>query len=267
MELWQVLVLSIVEGLTEFVPVSSTGHLILLSRLFGLRGPAVDAFSVVVQLGALLAAVFYYRRTLWETLVGVVRRKPESLRLFRNLVLGSLPLLAVGYLLGKRVKALLFAPLPVALALGVGGLLMLALERYRRRSVPPYQQAAELPTGRALAIGLCHLAALWPGTSRSLASLSGALLVGLPTAAAADFAFLLALPTLGTATVYELLKERQILFAEIGLLNLSLGLLVSFAVGLLVIASFLRYLRGHGLLLFALYRVGLALAVLWLMRS
>ena len=89
MELWQVLVLSIVEGLTEFVPVSSTGHLILLSRLFGLRGPAVDAFSVVVQLGALLAAVFYYRRTLWETLVGVVRRKPESLRLFRNLVLGS----------------------------------------------------------------------------------------------------------------------------------------------------------------------------------
>jgi undecaprenyl-diphosphatase len=144
---------------------------------------------------------------------------------------------------------------------------MLALERYRRRSVPPYQQANELPAGRALVIGLCHLAALWPGTSRSLASLSGALLVGLPTAAAADFAFLLALPTLGTATVYELLKERQILFAEIGLLNLSLGLLVSFAVGLLVIASFLRYLRGHGLLVFALYRVGLALAVLWLMRS
>ena len=267
MELWQVVVLSIVEGLTEFVPVSSTGHLILMSRLFGLRGPAVDAFSVVVQLGALLAAVFYYRRIIWDTVVGLASRRPESLQLFRNLVLGSVPLLAVGYLVGKRIKAHLFAPLPVALALGVGGLLMLLIERYRRNSEPPYREAHELPAGRALAVGLCHMAALWPGTSRSLASMSGALLLGLPTAAAADFAFLLALPTLGTATVYELIKERHVLAAEVGLLNMSLGLLLSFAVGLLVIAAFLRYLRGHGLLVFALYRVGLAIVVFWLMRS
>jgi len=267
MELWQVLVLGVVEGLTEFVPVSSTGHLILMSRLLGLHGPAVDAFSVVVQLGALLAAVFYYRRILLETTVGIVRQRPESLLLFRNLVLGSMPLLAVGYLVGKRIKAQLFAPLPVAGALAVGGLLMLLVERYRRQSAPLYQHAHELPVGRALTVGLCHLAALWPGTSRSLASMSGSLLAGLPTAAAADFAFLLAIPTLGTATVYELLRERQVLLADVGLLNISLGLLVSFAVGLLVIAAFLRYLRGHGLLVFALYRVVLAVAVFWLMRG
>ena len=264
MELWQVLVLSIVEGLTEFVPVSSTGHLILMSRVLGLRGPAIDAFSVVVQLGALLAAVFYYRRILIDTLTGVLRRQPESLALVRNILLGSLPLLGVAYLAGKRIKAVLFAPLPVAIALGVGGLLMLMVERYRRRSVPPYQHAHELPPGRALTVGLCHLAALWPGTSRSLASMTGGLIAGLPTAAAADFAFLLALPTLGAATLYELVKERHILHSEVGFVNIGIGLLVSFVVGWLVIAAFLRYLRGHGLLAFALYRIVLALTVLGL---
>lgn len=267
MELWQVLLLSIVEGLTEFVPVSSTGHLILLSRLLGLRGPAVDAFSVVVQLGALLAAVFYYRRTLIDTLTGVLRRQPASLALVRNIVLGSLPLLAVAYLVGKRIKSHLFAPLPVACALLFGGLLMLLVERYRRRMAPPYQHAHELPPGRALTVGLCHLAALWPGTSRSLASMTGALLAGLPTAAAADFAFLLALPTLGAATLYELLKERHILAEQVGILNMGIGLLVSFVVGWLVIAAFLRYLRGHGLLVFALYRIVLAVTVLALWRG
>lgn len=266
MELWQVVLLSVVEGLTEFVPVSSTGHLILLSRLLGLKGPAVDAFLVVVQLGALLAAVVYYRKTIGETVVGIVQKRPAALLLFRNLILGSLPLLAVGYLLGKRIKAQLFAPLPVALALGVGGLLMLLIERHRRRHAATFESASALPPKQALTVGLCHLFALWPGTSRSLASMSGALIAGLPTKAAAEYAFLLAIPTLGTATVYELLKERHTLLAEVGLFHMSIGLAVSFAVGWLVIAAFLRYLRGHGLGLLALYRVVLAAVVLWLWR-
>ncbi len=266
MELWQVVLLSVVEGLTEFVPVSSTGHLILVSRLLGLKGPAVDAFLVVVQLGALLAAVWYYRHTIADTLAGLVHRRPAALRLVRNLILGSLPLLAVGYLLGKRIKAQLFSPLPVALALGVGGLLMLLIERYRLRKTAPFATPSELPPQNALGVGLCHLLALWPGTSRSLASMSGALLAGLPTAAAADFAFLLAIPTLGTATVYELFKERHTLVAEVGLAHMFVGLGVSFVVGWLVIAGFLRYLRGHGLLLFAVYRFVVALLVLWLWR-
>lgn len=266
MELWQVVLLSVIEGLTEFVPVSSTGHLILVSRLLGLKGPAVDAFLVVVQLGALLAAVVYYRRTIAQTLVGIVEKRQDALRLFRSLILGSLPLLAVGYLLGKRIKAQLFAPLPVALALGVGGLAMLAIERYRRRNAAIYETASDLPPRPALLVGLCHLLALWPGTSRSLASMSGGLLAGLSTQAAADFAFLLAIPTLGTATVYELLKERHTLLADVGLYHMGIGLAVSFAVGWLVIAGFLRYLRSHGLGLFAIYRVVLALAVLWLWR-
>ena len=105
MDLWQVVLLSVVEGLTEFVPVSSTGHLILVSRFLGQKGPAVDAFLVVVQLGALLAAVWYYRRTLLETVVGLWNRDPAAFRLLRNLCLGSLPLLVVGYGFGKRIKA------------------------------------------------------------------------------------------------------------------------------------------------------------------
>ena len=123
-----------------------------------------------VQLGALLSAVWYYRRTIGETLVGIVQKRPESLRLLRNLVLGSLPLLAVGYLLGKRIKAQLFSPLPVALALGVGGLLMLVVERYRLRKTATFSTPDALPTQNALVVGICHLLALWPGTSRSLAS-------------------------------------------------------------------------------------------------
>lgn len=141
---------------------------------------------------------------------------------------------------------------------------MLLLDQTRRRAQATFQEPAKLPPGRAGLVGFVHLLALWPGTSRSLASMAGALLVGLPTAAAADFAFLLAIPTLGCATVYELLKEGRVLWTEIGPAAVAAGLAVSFAVGWLVIAAFLRFLRGHGLFWFALYRMALAVAVFWL---
>lgn len=264
MQLWQVLVLAVLEGLTEFVPVSSTGHLILASRLLGLSGPAVAAFNVAVQLGALLAAIVYYREILLHTAAGAVRREPPSLRLLRNLILAALPLLGLGYLLRKLIKLHLFGPRPVIAALFVGGLVMLGLDLWQRRRPGPITDPAELPWHRALAVGLVQAFALWPGTSRSMASIAGGQLVGLRTAAAADFAFLLALPTLGVATVYELIKERAVLVEAVGAGPLALGLLVSFGVGLLVIAGFLRYLRRFGLWAFALYRIVLAGLLLWL---
>lgn len=262
--------LGLVEGLTEFVPVSSTGHLILVSRALGLAGPAVDTFSVVIQLGALLAAVVYYRRTLYRTVTGAARREARALGLLRNLVLGSLPLLGLGYLFGKAIKARLFTPVNVAAALLFGGVVMVALDLWQRRRGEPdadadVPDAASLPPGRALLVGIVHTAALWPGTSRSMASLVGAQLAGLRTAAAADFAFLLALPTLGAATLYELIKEGPMLLRELGAAQLAVGLGVSFVVGLIVITGFLRFLRRYGLLPFGVYRIVVGLVLLKLM--
>jgi undecaprenyl-diphosphatase len=273
MELWQALVLGVVEGLTEFVPVSSTGHLILVQRWLGLSGPGVNAYAVVIQLGALLAAVYYYRRTLLTTAQGLVAGRPQARRFFVNLCLGSLPLLVLGYGLGKRIKARLFAPGPVAAAILVGGVVMLALDLWRRRqqrqqpalAAQLLDDPAELSPPRALLIGLVHTLALWPGTSRSFASITGGQLAGLSTRAAADFAFLLALPTLGAATIYELLKEGPTIAATCGAGQLALGLVVSFVVGLLVIAAFLRYLRRFGLWAFGCYRIALGLLLFWLL--
>ena len=276
MELWQALVLGIVEGLTEFVPVSSTGHLILVQHFLGLSGEGVGAYAVVIQLGALLAAVYYYRRTLIETAVGLAQRRPAAQRLAVNLALGSLPLLLLGYGLGKRIKARLFAPGPVAAAILVGGVVMVALDLWQRQrqrqhplqlSVPAasplLDDPAALSPRRALLVGLIHTLALWPGTSRSFASITGGQLAGLSTRAAADFAFLLALPTLGAATLYELIKEGPVIAATCGSAQLALGLAVSFVVGLLVIAAFLRCLRRFGLWAFGCYRIALGLLLLW----
>lgn len=262
--------LGIVEGLTEFVPVSSTGHLILASRGLGLSGPAANSFSVVIQLGALLAAVAYYRRILVDTAVGALRREPKALALFRNLVLAALPLLIVGYVAGKWIKARLFAPLPVAGALLVGGIVMLLVDRWARRKLADSDPAliaepSQLSPLRALLAGVVQTLALWPGTSRSMASIVGAELVGLSPRAAADFAFLLALPTLGTATLYELLKEGPLLLREVGALPIAIGLGTSFVVGWVVIAGFLRILTRHGLWAFSLYRIAFGILLLWLL--
>lgn len=276
MPLADALLLGVVEGLTEFLPVSSTGHLILTSYWLERRGlhaqahgPSSDAYLVIIQLGALLAAVWYYRRTYRELGMGLLRREPAALRLFRNLCLGSLPLLLLGYAAGKWLKSHLFRPTTVAAALLVGGAVMLLMDFYMARRGEPSQDgmhdAAALSWPRALLVGAVHALALWPGTSRSMACIVGGQLAGLATAAAADFAFLLALPTLGAATVYELLKGGRGLAMAIGPASMALGLAVSFAVGLLVITAFLRYLRRFGLWPFGCYRIAFGLLLLWVL--
>lgn len=261
----QALLLGVIEGLTEFLPVSSTGHLILAEHVLGLHGEAVESYSVVIQLGALLAALVHYRRRFASTLLGILARQPPALQLLRNLILASLPLLVLGYLFGKHIKAQLFRPLPIALALAVGGGLMLLVELYQRRHPPTERDAENLPVRGALITGLLQALSLWPGTSRSMACIVGAQLAGLPRAAAADYAFLLALPTLGAATLYELLKHGSELSHSLGAGPVLLGLLTSFLTGWAVIAAFIRYLGRFGLWPFALYRIALGTALLWLL--
>jgi undecaprenyl-diphosphatase len=256
-------ILGIVEGLTEYLPVSSTGHLILVGTFLGSHDDAAKAFDVVIQLGALLAVVVHYRSLLADKLQGLVARKPDAIQLAVALAVAFVPTAVMGLLLRKAIQRVLFGPIPVAVALVVGGVVMIVVERFRKKKNEPGLDGLEHVTPRrALAIGLGQCLSLWPGTSRSMCTIVAGQLTGLSTATAAAFSFLLALPTLGAATVYELLKSRKELFESGGGAELAVGMVVSFLVAWAVIAGFLRYLRYRGLEPFGYYRIVLGVVVL-----
>lgn len=263
-------ILGIVEGLTEYLPVSSTGHLILAGHYLGLEGEGTQSFQIAIQLGAVLAVVVHYRELLGQKARGVLEGSRASLNLVLALFAGFLPLAILGLLLHRTVKAHLFGPIPVALALVLGGVVMIAIERSRARKAlvdgPAGLVGLEHVTPkRALLIGFGQCFALWPGTSRSMCTIVAGQLSGLSTATAAEFSFLLALPTLGAATVYEVYKGRESLLAQDGaMVELAIGMVVSFFVAWGVIAAFLRYLTRRGLEPFGYYRILLGLLVFWL---
>jgi undecaprenyl-diphosphatase len=262
------LLLGIVEGVTEYLPVSSTGHLVLAGHLLGLSDddPATSSFEIVVQLGAILAVVAHYRTLLTERARGLVARDPASLRLFAALAIAFVPTAVAGLLLRKFIKAHLFGPLPVAMALFIGGVVMIAIERIRRiNHVTGADGLEHVTPSRALAIGLGQCVSMWPGASRSMCTIVAGQLTGLSTGTAAEFSFLLALPTLGAATLYESYKARHVLASHVGGASMAVGLLVSFVVAWAVIASFLRYLRNRGLEPFGWYRVALGAVVFWVL--
>jgi undecaprenyl-diphosphatase len=260
--------LGIIEGLTEFLPVSSTGHLVLAGHWLGLsdEDPATSSFEIVVQLGAILAVVAHYRALLSERVRGLFTHDPASRSLLIALALAFAPTAVTGLLLRKTIKAHLFGPLPVACALLAGGVAMIVIERLRtRRAVTGLEGLEHVTPRRALAVGLAQCLSMWPGASRSMCTIVAGQLAGLSTGTAAEFSFLLALPTLGAATVYEGFKARHVLAESIGLSSLAVGMGVSFVVAWAVIASFLRYLRARGLEPFGWYRVVLGLLVLWVL--
>lgn len=259
------ILLGIVEGLTEYLPVSSTGHLILVSQLLGETSEGAKAFDIVIQLGAILAVVVHYHRLLGARLAGLFRRDVASIRLAAALAVAFAPAAVIGFLFHKLIKAHLFGPLPVAFALFAGGVLMIVVERVRaRRAVQGLVGLEHVTPGRALIIGFGQCFSLWPGSSRSMCTIVAGQATGLSTATAAEFSFLLALPTLGAATVYEGLKARHELAASVGGPQLWVGMLVSFFVAWGVIAVFIRYLQRRGLEPFGYYRIALSALVLWL---
>jgi undecaprenyl-diphosphatase len=259
--------LGVVEGLTEYLPVSSTGHLILAGHFLGAGGEATKSFDIVIQLGAILAVAVYYRKLLAERVAGLVRRDPVAVNLAVALGVAFLPTAVAGLLLRKIVKQLLFGPVPVAIALVAGGVVMIVVERYRARQTTPRLEGLEHVTPRrALLIGLGQCVSLWPGSSRSMCTILAGQFVNLSTSTAAEFSFLLALPTLGAATLYEALKARHELFAPEHRTELAIGTLVSFVVAWGVIAAFLKYLQKRGLEPFGYYRILLGVMVLWMMR-
>lgn len=250
-------VLGLVEGLTEYLPVSSTGHLILAGKLLGVEGEVAKSFEIVIQLGAILAVLVYYRRLLVE----------KARVLIAPLLIAFAPAAVLGLVARKAIKAHLFTPWAVAGALIVGGVVMIAVERVRKaRRIEGESGLEKIDAKRAFLIGLGQCVSLWPGSSRSMCTIVAGQLTGLSTATAAEFSFLLALPTLGAATLYEGYKARHELLAGGGATELGIGLVVSFVVAWAVIAGFLAYLKKRGLEPFGVYRIVAGAAVFFLMR-
>jgi undecaprenyl-diphosphatase len=259
------ILLGIVEGLTEFIPVSSTGHLILASELFGYDAAEWETFNVVIQLGAILAVVVQYWRTFWDEGMKLLRLEAEGLRFVRNLLLGFLPSAALGFALKGYIYDMLESPTIVAWALIAGGIAILAVER----AVKPGEETgvADLPVRQALGVGLAQCLALVPGVSRSGATIMGALALGVGRKTAAEISFFLAIPTMLGATVLSLIDKRDELAggAGVGWTEVAVGFVVAFVVALIVIRAFVAYVSRRGFAPFAWYRIAIGLAaVVWL---
>lgn len=258
------ILLGVVEGVTEFLPVSSTGHLLVTQRLLGLNGDWA-AFTVVIQLGAILAVVTVYFRTFWDALVRLPT-SAQARRFAAGVILAFLPAAVVGVLLAGAINAALLDParaMPViAVSWIAGGVLILLLERIAPR--PRFLDGDQLPLIKAFQIGLCQIAALVPGVSRSGATILGGELLGVERRAATVFTFYLAVPTMLGASVYELYKMGGALSAAQGT-NIAVGFVVSFVVAFAVIRGFLAVVARYGLTPFGWYRIGAGLALIaWL---
>lgn len=258
----QAILLGIVEGITEYLPVSSTGHLIIAGELVGLTGPLAATFEIFIQLGAVLAVVWHYRARLWT--VATRLGAPEGRAFWLPLLVAFLPAAVIGLLIHDWVKAVLFSPLVVAGALVVGGVLILIIERVH--PVDRITDAARMPLRTALGIGLAQVLSLIPGTSRSATTILSGYLLGCSRQAATEFSFYLAIPVLGAATLYDLYKSRALL-AHQDLMMFAVGTVTAFVVALVVIRAFLKYVSGHDFRAFAWYRIGFGLVVaLWYLR-
>lgn len=284
MEIWQAIILGIVEGITEYLPISSTGHLILTKDLLGLGSDpevtkAVDAFLIVIQGGAILAVLGLYWRRALQMLMGLLGRDPKGLKLVTNLFVAFLPAAVLGFLFDDWIEERLFFTGPVLLSLFLGGVFMMVVEARRsgriggKQALPPLASNAkeidDLTPGDALAIGFLQCIAMWPGTSRSMMTIVGGYLVGLRPKAAAEFSFLLGLPTLGAATLYTIAKDlmksaktgEKDMFETIGLMPALVGIVVAAVSAALAIKWLVGFLNRHGLTPFGWYRIILALVM------
>ncbi len=273
MEWWHAVVLGLVEGLTEYLPVSSTGHLILTQRLLGIESnESADAFAICIQFGAILAVLGLYFSRVRQMAEGALGRNPEGFKLGLNVVAAFFPAAIVGLLLEKPIKKFLFGGdawglWPTIAAWLIGGIVILfvAARRDRATKTPnaPGSKATllELTWKGAVIIGLIQCLAMWPGTSRSLVTILGGLAVGLNLAAAVEFSFLLGLLTLTAATAYDGLKHGGEMLAQFGPLPLILGLIAAWISAFFAVKWMVDYLNRHSLAVFGYYRIGLAIVV------
>jgi undecaprenyl-diphosphatase len=263
MDIIQAIILGVIEGITEYLPISSTGHLILAQACMGLQGTADNAYAIVIQGGAILAVLGLYRKRVRTMLLGFLGKHKKGLKLAINLFIAFLPALVFGLMFDDIIEATLFKPIPVISALAVGGVLMLFAARWQRSAFHEGDDAKSfidiehLTWKKALIIGLLQCVAMWPGTSRSMMTIVGGMAVGMKPKHAAEFSFLLGLPTLGGATVYKLYKSSDAL-ASMDMNAAIVGVVFAFIAAAIAIKWLVAYLSKHGLALFGWYRLALA---------
>ena len=251
MPIWQVILLGLVEGLTEFIPVSSTGHLLLLQHMLGFSSPG-RTFEVLIQLGAILALLSVYAGKLWQ-LARALPSDPRTQKFVLGILLAFLPAAIIGAAGHKIIKTILFeSPLLVSSMLVIGGVILLAVDRMK--FTPRYTDVLDLPPTTALAIGLCQCLALIPGVSRSGSTIVGALFLGTDKRTAAEFSFFLAMPTMAGAFAYDLYKNWGILSGD-DLGRIALGFVAAFIAGVIVVRYVLDFIQAKGLSFFGWWRL------------
>lgn len=254
------LILGIVEGLTEFLPVSSTGHLIVVGSLLGYTDETSKVFKIVIQLAAILAVCWAYRRRIGEVIEGLAARDRAQVRFASHILIAFLPAMVLGVLFHGIIKTYLFNPLTVAGALIVGGLVILYIEK--RVYHPRYAAVDDLDARTALKVGFAQTLALFPGVSRAGATIMGGLVFGLSRRAATEFSFFLAIPTMLAATVYDLYKNWELLSLEHDLPVFAVGFAASFVAAMVAVKALLKYVSNHSFTVFAWYRIVFGLIVL-----
>ncbi|RRQ51086.1 undecaprenyl-diphosphate phosphatase [Sphingorhabdus wooponensis] len=256
------LLLGFIEGLTEFLPVSSTGHLILAGELVGFTDNSSVAFKIAIQLGAILAVLLVYWRRFWAVGTGLLKMEAGPISFTRNIMLGFAPALVIGVVAYDAIRAAMQTPEIVAIALIVGGVIILLLERVVK--TVRFNAVEDIPFGTALSIGIVQCTAMLPGVSRSGATIMGGLMMGVERKTAAEFSFFLAVPTMMAATVYALWKDRALLNAD-DLGMIGIGFTMAFLVAVVVVKAFVAIVGKYGFAPFAYYRIiaGTA-ALLWL---
>ena len=281
MTLLEAIILGIVEGITEYLPISSTGHLILTKSALGLSGTAVDAFIIVVQGGAILAVLGLYRKRILQMIQGLLGKNQAGRKLLLNLIIAFLPAAILGPLLDDKIEEYLFKPIPVIAALAGWGVVMILLGPWQRKifhkksdtdktNAHSFIDIEQLTWRKALIIGLLQCVAMWPGTSRSMTTIVGGMFVGMKPKHAAEFSFLLALPTLGGACVYKGLKnvlgEGPNMFEVLGPTSFIVGTIAATIAAALSVKWLVGYLQKHGVALFGWYRIALSVVfaiLLW----
>ena len=258
------IIIAIVEGITEFIPISSTGHMIIVGNVINFKGVFANQFEVVIQLGAILAIIVLYWNKIWRSVVEFFKGKPSGIKFWTNIIVAFIPAALFGFLLNDKIDEYLFNSGTVAVGLIVGGILMVIIEnKFRHKHTT--ETIEKINTKQSFKIGCFQCLALWPGMSRSASTIMGAWICGVSTVAATEFSFFLAIPTMIGATGLTLFKSGMN-FTGGEIITLIIGFVTAFLVALVVVEKFVSYLKQKPMKVFAIYRIVVGIALLFLIK-